>query len=149
MNTIYIAARYDRLDEMNIYREELRRNGFDVNSRWLNGTHQIHPSPEKVDNHDENVAWEARPFAQDDLEDVNACDTLIFFAEPANSHSKRGGRHVEFGIALALEKRIIVVGNRENVFHCLPQIEHYDSFGQCLGSLRYGSIVNFPHNPEV
>ena len=149
LNTIYIAARYDRINEMNTYSTQLINTGFKVNSRWLKGTRQIHPSPEKVDNNENNVAWEARPFAQDDLEDIKACDTLIFFAEPANSHFKRGGRHVEFGIALALGKRIMVVGNRENVFHCLPQVEHYDNFEQCLGAIRYGPLANFPHNPEV
>lgn len=44
----------------------------------------------------------------------------------------RGGRHVEFGMALALAKRCIVIGPRENVFHLLPQVEQYDSWEQYL-----------------
>ena len=132
---IYIAARYDRIEEMNRYAFSLRACGFEVTSRWLNGTHQIHPSPEKVDADAENVAWEARPFAQDDFEDVKRSDILIFFSEPPTSHSKRGGRHVEFGLALAWGKRIMVVGNRENVFHCLPEIEHFTEFIRCLEAI--------------
>jgi len=132
---VYIAARYDRLKEMNKHKTLLSNAGFTVTSRWLNGTHQIHPNPEKIDKDAENVDMAARPFAEDDLEDVINSDVLIFFSEPANSHSKRGGRHVEFGIALALKKRIMVVGNRENVFHCLPQIEHYKTFGELLQCL--------------
>lgn len=41
----------------------------------------------------------------------------------AAGRASRGGRHVEFGMALALGKRVIVVGPRENVFHLLPEVE--------------------------
>lgn len=132
MKTIYyIAARYDRREEICIYADEIRELGYEVNSRWLLGTHQIHPNAEKVDidKHPEHgVTLDARPFAEDDVADVAACDTLIFFSEPPDSHSKRGGRHVEFGMALAQSKRIIVIGDRENVFHCLPKIERFNTW---------------------
>ena len=137
MKTIYIAARYDRREEMCGYADILRSMGYEVNSRWLLGTQQIHPNAEKVDvdKHPEHgVTILARPFAEDDVEDVGNADTLIFFSEPPESHSKRGGRHVEFGMALALKKRIIVIGNRENVFHCLSYIERYDTWQEFIKS---------------
>jgi hypothetical protein len=37
----------------------------------------------------------------------------------------KGGRHVEYGLALGLGKRLIICGPRENIFHTLPQVEHY------------------------
>jgi hypothetical protein len=40
--------------------------------------------------------------------------------------SGRGGRHVEFGAAVATGKRLIVVGHRENLFHHLPGVEFFD-----------------------
>lgn len=58
----------------------------------------------------------------------------MFFSEPPDSHSKRGGRHVEFGMALAWGLRLIVIGQRENVFHCLPQVERYDTWDDFLSS---------------
>jgi len=61
---------------------------------------------------------------------------LLFFSEPPDSHSKRGGRHVEFGLALAWGKRLMIVGPRENVFHCLPQVEQYANMLQVCDALR-------------
>lgn len=47
----------------------------------------------------------------------------LVFTEPANPGGRnRGGRHVEYGIALALSKDIVVVGEPENVFHNLAGI---------------------------
>lgn len=31
-------------------------------------------------------------------------------------------------MALALGKRAVVVGHRENVFHCLPEVEFFDAW---------------------
>jgi hypothetical protein len=39
---------------------------------------------------------------------------------------QRGGRHVEFGLALAWSKHLIVAGPREHVFHWLPQVRWVD-----------------------
>ena len=138
MKQIYIAGRYDRREELSEYADILRDKGFIVDCRWLLGTHQIHPHAEKVDvdKHPEHgVTLLARPFAEDDVEDVFSADTLIFFSEPPDSHSKRGGRHVEFGMALAQGKRIIVIGDRENIFHCLPQIERFDTWDEFVKSI--------------
>lgn len=138
---IYLAARYDRLAEMNRHANQLRLHGFEVTSRWLNGSHQIHPGATTdlqsggFTNEVEGVPLLARPFAEDDIEDICASDAVIFFSEPPDSHSKRGGRHVEFGFALARGKQIMVVGPRENVFHCLQAIKHFPDFDTLLESL--------------
>ena len=129
---IYLAGRFDRLDELNHYADELCQLGHIVDCRWLQGLHQLHPKPELVDAPNFDTPMEAMPFAKDDLEDVANSDLLILFSEHPDSHSKRGGRHVEFGIALALGKQIIVVGPRENIFHCLPQIRRFFTWNQCL-----------------
>ncbi len=132
---IYIAARYDRLTEMNGYAGILRNCGFTVDCRWLNGNHQLHSGSDEVEMAKGNMPLAAMTFAKDDVEDLTNADTLIFFSERPDSHSKRGGRHVEFGMALALGKRIMVIGPRENVFHCLPQVENYDNFTDCMEAI--------------
>ena len=140
MKRIYIAGRYDRREEMCGYADELRRYGFIVDCRWLLGTHQLHTGAEKVDvdHHPEHgVTMEAAPFAIDDCEDLFKADTIVFFSERPESHSKRGGRHVEFGMALAWSKRIIVIGVRENVFHCLPQVERYNTWKEFIATFQY------------
>ncbi len=140
----YIAARFDRLDEINIYANQLRERGYIVDCRWLQGLHQLHPGAHLLDtpagfpNVSEGITMAARPFAEDDVQDIVASDALVLFSEPPDSHSKRGGRHVEFGIALGLGKRLIVVGPRENVFHCLPQVERFATWVECLEMLEKG-----------
>ena len=38
-------------------------------------------------------------------------------------------------MALALKKRLILAGPRENVFHTLPEVEHYASWPQLVMAL--------------
>ena len=134
---IYLAARYSRLQELNLYAGELRAIGHTVDARWLLGDHQIHEGADKVEAATISVPIEGQPFAQDDYEDVYNADLLIAFSEePRADGSSRGGRHVELGLALAWQKRVIVVGPCENVFHTLPQIEHYWHWYDALINLK-------------
>lgn len=107
------------------------------------------------------LAWR---FAQDDLEDVTAADLLIAFTERprdplsqadvdeasakagdpvmltallniAAKGASRGGRHVELGLAMGLDKRVVVCGPAENVFHLLlPRLETWDAVLEQLRS---------------
>ncbi len=135
---VYLAARFDRLSELNDYADWLRGIGFIIDCRWLTGTHQLHPGAEQLDkptgfeNQPDGVTMLARPFAEDDLEDIRRADILVLFSERSESHSKRGGRHVEFGIALGLGKLLVVIGPRENVFHCLEKVVRFDTWADSL-----------------
>lgn len=107
--SVYFASRFARREELNGYREALAEVGVEVTSRWLTD-----PTPELTDE-----AW--RELARKDREDITRADTLVLFAEPEGDGG--GGRHVEFGIALSLGKRVIVVGQVENLFQRLPEVE--------------------------
>ena len=118
---LYFAGRYGRRGELRRYARELRSMGITVTSRWLDGAQESdsNGSPEQAMRH-----------AMDDLEDLNLADVLVAFTEgpdPAPNRA-RGGRHVEFGYALAKGMRICVVGHRENVFCYLPDVEHFENF---------------------
>ena len=56
---------------------------------------------------------------------------IVFSGVPSTS----GGLHAEFGMALALRKRLILVGPRENIFHTLPQVEHREGWPQLVMAL--------------
>jgi hypothetical protein len=153
---IYLAARYSRREELCVYRDQLRTLGHDVQARWLNGEHQLANdgapigengealvegtlrSGERLSEHEQSArATELRSrFALDDWEDVNAAELVISFTEPPRSKANRGGRHVEYGIALANKIRVIVVGYRENIFHWLPQVEFFATWEEAFPSLQ-------------
>lgn len=138
---IYLAARYSRREELCGYRLQLQKLGYYVRARWLDGKHQISDTGipigdageklvEGVDDGSTNIknASLRAKFAADDLKDVMAADLVISFTEEPRSFASRGGRHVEFGIALANHASVIVVGPRENIFHWLPHVQVFDTW---------------------
>lgn len=122
---VYLASRYSRRLELVDHAQELTELGYTVTSRWLAGTHDAeHPTPEQ------RADWAAEDWA-----DLMASDWVISFTEQPKAllaNPGRGGRHVEFGAAMATHKRLIVVGLAETVFHCLPSVERFDSWLEFL-----------------
>jgi nucleoside 2-deoxyribosyltransferase len=114
---VYLAAAYQRKDEIRAAAEYLEGRGFEITSSWIREEYSpaidIRTLPGGIN----------QVIAGKDIEEIQNSDALIFFPEPQDKQPPRGGRHVEFGIALALGKRVIVVGERENIFHHLPQVE--------------------------
>lgn len=135
---IYLAARFSRNDEMRGVRDVLTALGHEVTSRWidLHGGDQQESAAQAVLNSDpESVAH----FGQHDIEDLEAADVIVSFTSPDGGG--KGGRHVEFGYGLALGKRSIVVGPREHIFHTLPQVEHYPTWGRLVMALTPAFIA--------
>lgn len=138
MSKYYLAARYSRREELVKYADALRSMGHTVTSRWLAGNHQINDAGLS----EEGSAEERERFAQEDWADVLAADVLLAFTEPPRSTASRGGRHVEFGIAIGAGIDVAVIGPRENVFHCLgfvPQWGDFDGYLQHLALLAMSS----------
>lgn len=142
---IYLAARYSRREELCGYRQQLRDIGHDVQARWLDGKHQLSDAGTPIGDNGEalvegvddgstqvqNAALRSK-FALDDWLDVTVADLVISFTEPPRSSASRGGRHVEFGVALQKGARVIVVGYRENIFHWLPNVEFCTTWPEAL-----------------
>lgn len=119
---IYLAARYSRNAEMRGVRDVLQGLGHEVTSRWIDQHGGSLPESIAASKLNEDPEG-AYPFAEADVEDLAAADTVVSFTS-ADGGGK-GGRHVELGLALGLGKRVLIVGPRENVFHTLPVIEWY------------------------
>ncbi len=133
LTKIYLAARYSRREELCAYRDTLRELGYVVVSRWLNGDHQIDDKGLS----EEGSAAERERFAQEDWDDLMSAEICISFTEPPRTpNASRGGRHVEFGAARAAGKRSIVVGHRENVFHCFRDVEFAADFSEAVRLLE-------------
>jgi hypothetical protein len=122
---IYLAARYSRNLEMQGVRDILEALEHEITSRWIDchaGKYLTSFTPEHLNNDPEYCS----ALAQHDLEDLIAAEMVVSFTDEKGGG--KGGRHVEFGYALALGKRVLLVGPRENVFHTMPQVEHYVSW---------------------
>ena len=118
---IYLASRYSRHPEMRGVRDVLTVMGHEITSRWIDMHGGKYPSSFTSDILNADPEYCGK-LGQHDIEDVAAADTCISFTGGIGG---KGGRHVEFGYALALGKRLIVVGPREHIFHTLPEVEHH------------------------
>jgi hypothetical protein len=131
---IYLSARFERQSEMQIYGEQLRAESVEVVSHWTNldlpssdGFSGIAPPRRALD-------------AMMRVEQVVKCNVLVMFSDAQrrlawSAPDPRGERHWEAGIALALGKRVLVVGPTENVFEDLPDVEHFAEWPECVARI--------------
>jgi len=129
---LYLAAMYSRHEELRRYADVLENHGHVVTSRWINGEHEALDS-ELLSPVNRRLA---QKFFEDDMQDLLVADALIAFTEPPNSGFSRGGRHVEFGIALAAGLRLFVVGPCENLFYLAARVRQYRDFDELYLDLR-------------
>lgn len=113
---VYLAARYERRAEMVVLSLELERYNIITTSRWIDGSQE------------EKEEYFAR-YAQECIDDIRCADVIVLFAEKTKG---RGGRHVELGYALALERPIVIVGGHEHIFSYLPEIIHVPDWDKAL-----------------
>ena len=108
---IYMASMFSRREELEALSPLLHSVGHECTARWVFGG-------------EDGLSLE--DIAILDLEDVKKADAVLSFTHPRGTLTPGGGRHVEFGYGLALGKRMILIGPRENVFHSYPFVEQYD-----------------------
>lgn len=124
---IYLCARYGRKQELLGYAAEANRAGCHVVSRWLY-------ADEATDCTD---PAELHRWATRDRDEVWQADALVFFAEPDPFvlGCGRGGRNVEWGIAVAYRKQLVLIGAPENCFHALAH-KTFATWAEALAYLR-------------
>lgn len=129
--TVYLCARYGRVEEMRAVARVLDAHRVGCCSRWL-----------WTDNEEEAMTLPARGAMADEcLEDIRAADVVVAFTEPADSPYSRGGRHVELGYALALRKPVVILGPVENIFCALPWVFRCASLDTLLVYLRQRALA--------
>ncbi len=142
--SVYLAARFSRAPELNRYVTELAEAGITVTSRWLRGGHEWEGTDDDALPHPVGAR-----FAREDIEDIRAADVVVAFTEVPRSGPGRGGRHVEAGIAIGLtlagiSKPLIIVGHRENVFYCLPELIYCATWDEAFHLLT-NTPVSLPY----
>ena len=125
---IYLAAKFGEKNEMREWAAFLKNDGHEVTSTWLESKNQTdREAPEEV-------LVEA---ARQNLLDVLAADVLVTKSQEQGTVHTGGGRHVEFGYAVAEGMDIIVVGPKgEHVFHYLSGVQHVNNLDQLAGVLH-------------
>ena len=121
---IYLCGRYGRRVELAGCAEELRADGHEVTSRWLDGSQEL----DRADAAGEVDVLSLTTSAMSCWSDVRRAEVLVAFTEELAAGFCRGGRHVELGIAIERGLGIIVVGPRENCFCYHPRVEQFDAW---------------------
>lgn len=116
---VYIAAPYpERVYAQQVMADLESRGDFEVTSTWLRHEDKLEDT-----------------FARLDLADVARADVLVALNPPEYANSGTGGRHVEFGYALALRKPIVMVGAQSNIFHFLDDL-YFVALPDLVSTLR-------------
>lgn len=134
MSNVYIAARFSRRPECHELAKFMASRGHYITSRWVlpNADHVIPTGMSE-----QAADAERQRFAEEDFNDVISCDWMVSLTEEPRNNS-RGGRHVEFGMALALLKCVTIIGPRETVFHHLPNVDWYPNIWEFMTELKMG-----------
>lgn len=104
---VYIAAPFQCIGEADVLRQRLAAAGIGCTARWITDALSAELSDE----------W-----ARNDLADVASADALVALNPEGWESRGTGGRHVEFGYAIALDKPIYLMGARTNIFHYLSRV---------------------------
>ena len=110
---VYLAAAYERQEEMRGVRDILAAYGHEVTSTWIDRTEE--PPGGLGATHLLDDPKAGTEFARIDLMDLDAAEVVVSFT----GMGTRGGRQVDYGFALGRSKYLIGVGPREHIFHTL------------------------------
>lgn len=115
MTTCYLAAAFPRRAEIAHDAALLRREGLGIASTWHDAPHDLTP--------ESDLTYQQRSrLAQRDRDDLERAAVLALYGDPPGAYQGTGGKHVEFGYALALDLHIVIIGHRESVYACLPSV---------------------------
>ena len=122
---IYIAASYPRKDEAIRLSTALSNKKNNIVSSWLFANEEGY----SINENKEDKIKRMRKCAIRDLKEIKYCDMLVCFTGDNLTH---GGRHTELGAALALGKRVVIIGKEESVFHYHPYVIAYKTIEEFL-----------------
>jgi nucleoside 2-deoxyribosyltransferase len=126
---VYLAAQYARRSEIKGYVSQLEAAGLTVTSTWT--SEHYTPTITLKDIQDKNK----KELARRDRHELESADAILFFSEDPDKQPARGGRHVEFGMAVAWGLKLVVVGGKENIFHYLPCVKVFPFFSEAMAYL--------------
>lgn len=131
---IYLSSQYSQKEHTRKFAGKLTTiPQVLITSRWIMETHDPQMTMDQLSEQ------ELVRTAIDDFQDVMNSDVMVFYSQDPLTCTPRGGRHVEFGIALATNCLICVIGPKENIFHYLSipdMIRHFETEQECYLFLK-------------
>lgn len=121
---IYLSSAFSNQSDMRLIRDVIHKTSHRVISSWLDVVRscvvvaQIQQASECLAN-----------YALNDRIDIADADVFVMFTGEPSTY---GGRHTEFGYALALGKRCVIIGPRENLFHATIDVTQLNDIPQLL-----------------
>jgi len=129
---IYLAAQYSWRKVVKGYAKQLESLGHEVTATWLQERKGLGTELSDLSNRF------LREHAKADYNDIVRADCVVLFSVGPTELTKRGGRHVEFGLGYALGKQMIVCGPKENIFHYLDDVVCFNNFEDLFKALQQG-----------
>ena len=127
---IYLACPFSDRPRAARVASILRGAGHEITSTWLSSPYES----------DRYIPMPQRPtWAETDLADVRRAELLIVLTADAGTRHLGGARHFEAGYALALRKRILVVGEREILFYWSSRLEYLPTVEAALAAVARDS----------
>ena len=122
---IYLACKFERRPVMRPIRDLLWKMGHEVVSTWIDEVMRPEVMPTDVFN---------KKLALKDAAQIESADLFILDTEVP---SERGGKEVEYGLALGRFQRVVIyiVGPARNVFHQLCD-RRFDTWAECIKALE-------------
>lgn len=132
---IYIAGKYTAKERLKRERNILRElDPSGVSSSWLDEPEATYYAPE------DEVARQIE-MADRDWREVSAADCVVV---DTIDESTTGGREVEFGMAIALNRTLVVIGPARTIFHHIADYRYPDwaSFYEDQYGAKVGKVVH-------
>ena len=125
---VYIAASYPRKDEAKHLAVILESHGHTIVSGWLDRDEGYKPvgyeTAFQVEKRLKNAALR-------DKREVESSGVVICLSD-SDEQLTKGGRHCEFGMGVALDKLMVLIGRRENVIHYLDTVHNFKSVDEFI-----------------
>lgn len=126
---IYIAARFDKKEEVRGLQKMLSEKGHEISADWT-----LHKPIKPYDQNQEIAA----SYAIEDVDGVKDCDVFILLTDEAGT-----GMYVELGVAILShlqsgKPKIYAVGERisRSMFYFHPSVNRRENIGQVLKELE-------------
>lgn len=123
---VYLAARSEDREEALRLRRALIGVSIGCTARWLDVPRLNQPG---------TLTEESAELC---TRDIISADVFVTLSSRRTFRDTTGGKHVELGMALMLRKPILLLGERENVFHyygqvqVLPELTNAAQLARCI-----------------